>query len=274
MRTGCGVLLMLAMTVSGSAFAKGLECDQSQKQCMIDNARLSIGDKVGVFNGDDELVARGEVTDIDGERRAVRIERRYGPIQRGYRLALLGGRDGLSASSYRIHREPGLLEMGASLGVASVAIGEGAPGAEASGYAAYRVAPGLRLLGRFVYETASGDITRYNDNIVSKGNIAMQGIGLLAGGAYTWREGRELSFRGEAGLGMMQVTATVDGDAGAVNDGTNEAHVKNGAQVFGRWSIGARYRFSEWSANLDFAESLVGSALANMVVVGLSRDIH
>src|SRR5690242_19276795 len=100
--------LMAAAAVcgfGGAAFGKAeLQCNRKQTKCVTETTQLTIGDEVGVFNPDGELVATGEVTNMKGERRAVVINKRHGSIHGNYNLALLETKpsDAHFASTYKV----------------------------------------------------------------------------------------------------------------------------------------------------------------------------
>lgn len=260
---------------SNVATARTLQCDHEQHRCVTESTDLAIGDRVGIFNDDHELVAKGEVIGMRGERRAVEIDRRYGVIRRTYTLALLDKRDGTDyARPYTIYHQPAKIDVGAGISYANVSIGNSSPGTEATAYAAWRAIGGLQLVGRGVYLSTSGMLMDYSTpgNAVSR-TIAATGIGLLGGAAYSWRENQLIGFRAEAGAGMMQVNATIDGHQTLVNADETNAHIQNGLLPYGRWSMGTVVNLDAWRLHLAFTESLVSQAFANMLGVAVSHDI-
>lgn len=272
-------VLGLASVLSTPAFArddKELLCNKTQTKCLTESKDLTIGDQVGVFNEDNELVATGEVKAMRGERRAVLINKRHGQISRGYHMALLETNTASDASSstttaYKIYREPSKMKVGAELGYSSWSIGDSSPATEMSVFASWRKWGGMQLIARGVYTAMEGEVTHYGEIDTETLPISMQGMGLLGGVGYIVRESKPLSFRGELGVGGMMVNATVDGDEDRVEE-TN-SHIENGFAPYGRWTLGVIYNIDSWHLHADFAQSLVYDAMANTIAVGVSKDI-
>lgn len=269
--------VFVASLFSSVAFGRSLQCNRQQTKCLTDGTSLTIGDQVGIFNDDGELVATGEVKSMRGERRAVLINKRHGTIRKGYDLALLeqnSSSDASMGSAYKIYREPGKLAVGASLGYSSVSVGEGSPATEFSGYAQWRKWNDLLIIGRGTYSSMEGTVTTNNGFGYENLPISMQAFGALGGLAYILRENKPISFRGEMTLGAMYINANVDGDAGLVDDESTNSKVKNGVAPAGRWSLGVMWNVTgDWHAHADFAQSLVHQAFANTIALGVSKDL-
>jgi hypothetical protein len=262
---------------SGAAFADNLQCNKKQTRCLSESKDLTVGDKVGVFNDDGELVATGQVRSLRGERRAVLIKRRHGAIENGYSLALLETQSSDvslgAATNYRVYREPKTIVAGASVGYSTVSIGTGATGVETSVYGQYRLWREVKLVGRGTYQAIEGEVRhdvgdRYDDLPFSADNI-----GLLGGVAYIMRETKPWSVRTEAAVGLMYVNATIDGDAGMVDEEGSNANVENGFAPAGRWSLGLMWNLGSWHLNADLAQSLVHRAFTNTLAFGAAMDV-
>lgn len=276
MKANLAVLAILAGVAAVPAYGRdGLECNKKQTRCLTETKDLTVGDQVGIFNDDGELVATGEVKGMRGDRRAVLINKKHGSIRRGYNLALLEGQssDASVGPSYKIYREPAKLAAGGSLGYSSISIGEGSPATEMSMYAQWRKWGGLLLIARGVYTATEGEVSYYTDDGLERAPISMSGVGLLGGIGYTLRDTKPISFRGELGLGTMWVNASIDGDPSMVDEVGSKARVKNGFGAYGRGSIGAVWNLSDWHLHADLAESLVYEALAYTLAFGVSKDV-
>jgi hypothetical protein len=261
-----------------TALARSLQCDHTQTHCIVaESTDLTIGDKVGIFNDEGELVATGEVRAMKGERRAVLINERHGPIHKNYKLALLDKNEASDASggvaAYKVYREPPKIEVGASVGFSSVSIGNGSPATEFSVFGQYRKWGGLQLIGRATYLAMEGQLVQYTNSGTQTSPISVSGMGLLGGVGYIARENQLVSFRGELGAGAMMVNATVGGDKDVVNAGETNARVKNGTGLYGRASLGPVLNLDSWHLHLDYAPSLVYQAFCNTIAAGVSKDL-
>ena len=263
--------------LSPAAWAKSLQCNSMQTLCIIsDSSELTIGDRVGVFNADGQLVATAEVSRMRGDRRSLAIASRTGRIERDDRIALLdtSAIDGAAPVEYQKYREPAKYEIGTNLAYSTITLGDSLPGYEASLYVQMRKWGGWQFTGRFVADAVSGK-TSLADGSSDKVPLQVHGFGLLAGAGYEWFRSQPLSVRAEAAVGAMKVNARVDGSADLVDDGTADIHVKNGTSPMARWSIGGVYQMGDhWHAHVDLAESIVYQAFSNMISIGLSRDLN
>ena len=263
--------------LSPAALAKSLQCNSMQTLCIIsDSSELTIGDRVGVFNSDGQLVATAEVSRMRGDRRSLAIAHRTGRIGRDDRIALLdtSAIDGAAPVEYQKYREPAKYEIGTNLAYSTITLGDSLPGYEASLYGQMRQWGGWQFTGRLVVDAVSGK-TSIADGSADKVPLTMHGFGLLGGVGYEWFRSQPLSVRVEAAVGAMKVSALVDGSAEPVNDGTADVHVKNGTAPMARWSMGGVYQMGDhWHAHLDLAESIVYQAFSNMISIGLSRDLN
>jgi len=262
--------------ISTVAAAKPLQCNSVQTLCVVsDRSDLTIGDQVGVFNDDGQLVATAAVSRMRGNKRSLAIASRTGQIAKTDRIALLdtSAIDGTPPPAYAVYREPGKYQVGVSLGYSTITLGTSVPAFEVSPYVQMRTGSGLLLIGRAVYVSASGE-TSHGDVSVNKVPMQMHGMGLLSGLGYEWFTSKPLSLRVEAAVGAMRVDATVDGSSQPVDDGSVDIHVKNGTAPYARWSIGGVYHVGDyWHAHLDVTESLVYQAFTESLVLSLSRDL-
>jgi hypothetical protein len=268
-------VLAATLGVASAARAADLQCNKEQTRCLTETKDLTIGDQVGVFTTDGQLVATGEVKSMHGERRAVLIQKKHGAIRKGYTLALLGDRKSdVSTEAYKIYHEPAKVSFGASLGYSTFNIGEGIAAPELSGYGAYRFGPGFTAIGRAVYVSLNGDVT-HDDGARGDEQLPLTatGIGLLGGVAYTARESKTIGFRGELAAGGLYVAAAVDGDSGLADDPSAHAKLKNGLNPYGRAAVGAMLNFAPWHVHADAAQSLAHEAMAYTLAIGASRDL-
>lgn len=271
------VFSVVAMMVGiSSAHAEEVMCNKKQTKCVTESKVVSIGDRVGFLNDDNELVAVGEVKAMKGERRAVLIKKRHGTIYRDYRLTLLGGvdSDATYSSQYKIYQRPSEMAVGGSVGFSTVNIGEGSPGLETSVYSQWRSWRGINLVARGVFSQVEGSVQHYSETDVENLPMSMTGIGILGGASYIMRQTKPISFRAEAGLGVMYISANIDGDSGKVGEPGYSSKVRNGVGLYGRWSLGAMYNFKkDWHIHADIVQSLAYEAFANTLAGGMSMDL-
>ncbi len=270
------VIGFVALVGFSNAYAEEIMCNKKQTRCVTESQVVSIGDRVGFLNEDNELVAVGEVKGMKGERRAVLVKKRHGTIYRDHRLTLLGGvdSDATNMSQYKIYQRPSEMTVGATAGLATVNIGEGAPGIESTVYGQWRSWNGINLVARGVFSQVEGTVQHYTETAVENSNVSATGLGLLGGISYIMRQTKPLAFRAELGLGLQYISASVDGDAGKIGAHGYNTKVKNGVGAYGRWSLGAMYRVgSNWHVHADVAQSLIHEAFMSTLAGGLSMDL-
>lgn len=255
-----------------------LQCNKQQTQCTTESTRLTIGDRVGVFNDEGEMVASGEVMAMRGEKRAVKIGKRHGRIKGDDRLALLDRgtkSDADAGPSYKYYREPSELAIGVTSGMGSMSVGDSAPALEFSAYGQYKLLGGLKGIGRVVYQAVEGEVTRYGDYEGTETSpFSMTGYGVLGGVAYIARENKPTSIRGELGLGLMNVAASIEGAQGLDEKTTGyTTHLENGLALYGRGSLGAMFNFGDWHLTLDGGWGIVHNTNTTVIAAGLLKDL-
>ena len=270
------VIGFVALVGFSNAHAEEIMCNKKQTRCVTESQVVSIGDKVGFLNEDNELVATGEVKGMKGERRAVLVQKRHGTIYRDHKLTLLGGvdSDATNMTQYKIYQRPSEMTVGGSFGFSTVNIGEGSPGVEATAYGQWRSWRGINLVARGVFSQVEGTVQHYNETEVENSSVSSTGLGLLGGVSYIMRQTKPLSFRAELGLGVQYISATVDGESDKVGAHGYNTKVENGIGAYGRWSLGAMYRLSNnWHVHADLAQSLVHEAFTNTLSGGVSMAL-
>lgn len=276
----CRVTL-LALITAGTAEARSdIQCNKAQTRCFAENLQLSIGDQVGIFNTQGQLVAEAEVTALRGSKRALKIERRHGKISNNHSLALLEQDKafamGPSLSRDNVYREPSAWSVGGSLGLGNTSIGQSSPILESSAYAGWHWLGDAQLIMRGVHQVSSGEVAGYRDetNNLETLPIHVSGFGLLGGLNHTMFRLRKISVRSEAGVGTMHVTAKVDNSTALAEQSGFRTQVENGFQAYARGSIGGMANFGAWHLNGDFVFSLVNDAFTQALAFGVTKDLE
>ena len=263
--------LGISTFLASSVYAEVL-CDSGQKNCYIKSKNYTIGDRVGIFNSDGDLVAAGEIKRMSGQNRAIKIDKRHGYIRRNHRFALLG-HQGMEREQYRIYRNNADHSVGGSFGLASLAVGNQAPAYEFTGFSQWKGWRGLQWVARGTYLSADGSVSKTSDNGIESRSFDLTGIGALGGAAYTIRNSRTVGFRGELGLGLMWASAKVDGSSDLSNDEEYDVDVSNGLGAFGRGGVSAIWNLGAWHVNFEVAQLLIHQTTAVSFAGGIIKDI-
>jgi hypothetical protein len=266
--------LLLGTLVPTISHGESIQCNKKQTACVTENKDWTIGDKVGVFNSEGELIAVGKVKKMRQARRHIGITKRHGKIKSIHNFALLSNSasDVRYRDDYSIYREPAKISAGASAGLTSLAIGNGTPGVEMSIFGQMRKFQGLQLVGRGTYIGASGEVSRTRKEIETE-KLSVDGFGALGGVAYNLRENKKLGFRGELGLGFMYMAADVGGDSALVEDTGYSTHLNDGFGKYLRGSGSVLLNMKDWHVNMEFAYSAIHDARSTAFIGGIIKDI-
>ncbi|MEZ4741579.1 MAG: hypothetical protein R3B45_03895 [Bdellovibrionota bacterium] len=131
------LLLTLILSQASQLMAIDIQCNEHQSRCVTQDKDLVVGDRVGVFNKYNELVAVGKVKTMEGAKRSFKVYKNYGTIYQGYKVSLLDSdinQISQVEERYSLYRPHADYNYGASLGIASLAVGEYLSGVEFSGY--------------------------------------------------------------------------------------------------------------------------------------------
>jgi len=272
------ILAGIAVAYSNQLLADDMLCNKQQTRCFTEDRDLSIGDEVGVFTTKDELVAVGTVRAMRGAKRMVSIKESTGTIRKGYRLALLerNSSDADFSTNYKIYRNQAEISAGASLGMATAGVGQGAVAFDTSAFGAMRLWRDVEMVGRFNYLTFKGSVNRSSPETmgIETAAFSVDGLGLLGGIGYTWMHNNPLSVRGEFGVGFMHVTADVGGDAGDVEGAGYPMLVSNGFGKFIRGGVSGLYNLKDWKLELALSNAWFHEAMATGASLGLIKDLR
>jgi hypothetical protein len=276
MMTSRLVLSFVAIVLSGFAnvaLAGPFACNSEQTYCDIRDKGAAVGDVVGFFNQDDELVAVGSVSKIDGIERRVEFTKKYGGIRKNHTYKILDTTDESELTKkYRVYREDAKISIGGGLGLASIGVGDGASGLLFEGFGGYSLGRGLKVIGRGLFTsvstTANGDI----DAPTKNANYSLTGFGILPAIAYHHNAAKKFSVLAELGLGFMYASSTVDGSSDGIDFYVTE--IENGFGMIMRGSANALFRFDQIQAGVGAAYYRIQSAQGYAISLALAYDLE
>ncbi len=255
-----------------NAWAEKVRCNDRQSECFVYDKSLALGDSVGVFTRDNELVAIGKVEKIDGGERKIDIDKRYGTIQRSHRLALLES-DSMSdiTKSFSIYKQPSKITAGASFGLSKMGVGLGASGMAVDAFGSYSWRKNFELVGRGSFLSVSGQV---NGDIFApfpEAQFSLMGFGIAPGIAYHHNKNRLWSARAEANIGMMYSIAEVEQDDSILKNYVTD--LEPGFGLLSRVEAMAFYRIGDWQPGAGASYLRVQGIQGFNLSVALSRDI-
>ncbi|SME88101.1 hypothetical protein [Pseudobacteriovorax antillogorgiicola] len=264
------LLLIISLLVSSSSFSQGdtLRCNRKQSVCEIQNRRITIGDKIGVFARDGFLVAIGEVMKIRGTLRIIEIKTAYGRILKSHRAEIIRDREAKQPEKF-FKVMKGLKESfwGGHLGIYSMGIGDGITATSFEGQYQWKWKKFTYFIIKSSFITGSGEASA---KLLDVTNTTVDiSVFTVAGGlSEIFRPYEPLSVRasGVAGFGQSSVSLGVDG---SVSDILNDRIVE-GTVLLIHGEVSAFYRMD---AGYHPMVSLNVMSLHNSTNIGFSVGV-
>ena len=269
--------IILAWFVPNLVFAANVRCNQEQTLCQIESTRLGLGDEIGFFTSDNELVARGKVEALKGNLRNIKIEKRFGPIKANMEWKPLSDaptEKAVQEGEFKTYRAPAVWSAGGGYGYSRLGIGDGSTGHEFSGFANWRTWKYFALTGRAALLMASGTVDRNLGAGAESKAFSMFGFGLMPAVSATVLENKLISPRAELGVGLMYISADVGGDAKQVSGKGFNTNVTNGINMFLRGSVEALINLEEWHIQIGVGQSLIAEATGTILYLGAIKDLE
>lgn len=234
-------LLALLVVLWGSiSYAFPFKCDKEQMNCEVQTRRLTVGDKVGIFTSQKQLVALGEVTDIEGSKRVIKITKKWALLLRNHDVEIINDNAFQNPEAYYTIVTPlPPMSWAAQIGIVNLGIGDGFIGTEVSGLFFKHFWRDFSYFGRLHYLTGKG---KASDNLggASSQNVSVSSIGVSGGVSEMILPFAMIAVRldGELGLGMGQVTLA----GGFDEDKVLNSRFKDGLGVYARGGASAVWR--------------------------------
>lgn len=238
------MLRVLLMSLIGFSavplWAMPFKCDKSQNLCEVQTKRMTVGDRVGVFTEDNQLVALGEVTEIRTNSRLVKISKRWGALYRSYEMEIISDEKAENPEKFfKILTPLPELLWGANVGIYRLAVGEGFISPTVEGTVRWWWQRRLYVVGRLHYLTGSGEAS---DNLGGAGtrNVEVTSFGLSAGLSELVAAHEQFAVRLEGDLGVSQTSLGIDGPFD-VEEVINK-RLSNGTGLFARLGASVVWR--------------------------------
>lgn len=234
-------LLALAFVLwSSTSFAFPFKCDKDQAQCEVQTRRLTVGDKVGVFTPEKELVALGEVTDIDGGKRIIKITKKWAILLRSHDIDIIND---LAYSApeahYKIITPLARTAWAGQIALVNIGIGDGFIGTEVSGLFFKHFWRDFSYFGRLHYLTGKGSAS---DNLggIQSLDVNINSMGASGGVSEMILPFAAIAIRLDAEVGFGVGTVTLSGDYD--KDKILNSRFKDGMGIYARGGAAAVWR--------------------------------
>lgn len=244
----CTAVLFLSSQLAFSRPVK-LKCNKKQKECELEDRRLTVGDKVGVFSPEGHLHAVGEVIEIKGEKRIVKIKKRYSKILKKHRAQIIKDKEAKSPKKYfTVAEAPAEWEIGGNAGLYFMEVGDGFSAFTLEGIGQWNWRKHTYFYGKFGLLSGSGKASAKLQSINST-SVDVSAY-MLSGGIYEIFFPYEVvSLRTGASFGFAQTSISLGADA-SVSDVLNNRIVDGTVLLFGGEAT-AIYKWKKYKPTLS-----------------------
>lgn len=234
---------LLALTFvlwSTASHAFPFKCDKEQTNCEVQTRRLTVGDKVGFFTSEKQLVALGEVTDIDGAKRIIKVTKKWSLLLRNHDVDIINDNAFQNPDAYYSIVTPlPPMSWAVQLAMVNLGIGDSFIGTEVSGLFFKHFWRDFSYFGRLHYLTGKGTAS---DNLggASSRTLTVSSIGLSGGVSELLLPFATIAVRlnGELGFGRGKVTL----EGGFDEDKVLNSRFKDGFGIYVRGGAAAVWR--------------------------------
>lgn len=266
------MFFMISLVWTSPLFAQNFRCDQTSIHCLIADKSLTAGDRVGFFDPDNNLVAVGKVTGIVGKdgHREVEITEVFSRITQSSIPKRL--KDGDNAS-HPLARRLFPKSLGLAAAAARLQVLDGLDGQEYNLFLAGRLSSGFSVVLRSIYAVVSGTVVKSDWYATSEQDTVIQGLGLASGVSYEALPNRLVSFRGEFGLGVMAVDASIGENISVEEVGLGNS-IRNGANMLVRASGSALLNVTpDWHLELSLTDNFIFQSHLTSLGLGIVKDL-
>ena len=266
------LLALIFVLWSTASHAFPFKCDKEQMQCEVQTRRLTVGDKVGIFTPEKQLVAVGEVTDIDGAKRIVKITKKWSTLLRTHDVDIINDNAFQNPTQYYTIVTPlASMSWAVQVSMVNLGIGDGFIGTELSGLFFKHFWRDFSYYGRLHYLTGKGTAS---DNLggASSQSVTVSSMGLSGGISEMLLPFATIAVRldGELGFGMGKVVL----DGGFDEDKVLNSRFKDGFGVYARGGAAAVWRRDGLQPELGLAVLRLHNSNNPAFFIGLNGTIR
>lgn len=263
---------VLSLFLASAAFAMPFKCDKQQTLCEVQTKRLTVGDKVGIFAGDGQLAAIGEVVEIRSKSRMVKITQKWANFYRSYEMEVIDDEKAKNPEkNFRIITPLPELSWGFDLGAVNMGIGDSFVGTSLEGGAYWLLWRDIFLTGRLHFITGEG---KASDNLgagVAAADLSVTSAGLSVGFSELLAPYQTIALRMDLDLGFSHATVTLPGslDEGSVLNN----RIKDGVGLYLRAGVAAIWRRDGLQPEVGFNFLRLQSSNNPGLFIGISAPI-
>ena len=272
------LFFLLSLVWTSPLLAYNFRCDKDAINCLVDDKSLAVGDYAGFFDSDGRLVAVGQITAIKNGHRELEISETFNRITRSLQVRLITKEDYARLQErFPVPRRMFPQALGIAVAATKLRVLSGFNGQEYNLFFAGRISSGFSVVLRSVYAVVSGTATERKWDgalyVSSEQDTTIQGLGLTSGIAYEALPHNIVSFRGEFGLGLMSVKASV-GENASLQDVKLDEHIQDGANILVRVSGSALLNVThDWHLELMLTENYIFHSHLTSLGLGVVKDL-
>ncbi len=270
---------LLSLIWTSPLLAYNFRCDKNSINCLVDDKNLTVGDYAGFFDGDGRIVAVGQVTAIKNGHREVEISETFNRITRNLQVRMIPKEDYERLQErFPMPRRMFPKSLGLAVSYAELLVLDGFKGQEYDLFFAGRLGSGFSVTLRSLYMVVAGTAIerKYyeSERRHTKQDITIQGLGLTSGIAYEALPHNIVSLRGELGLGLMAVDASV-GDNATLQTVELDDQIQDGINALGRASGSAILNIThDWHLELMLAINYIRpKSFLTSLGLGIVKDL-
>ena len=272
------LFFLLSLIWTSPLFAYNFKCDRRAINCLVADKSLTVGDYAGFFDQAGRLVAVGQIIGIKDSYREVEISETFNRITPDLRVKLIAKEDHERLQErFQVPRRMFPKALGLAVAAAKWRVLNGFNGQEYNLFFSGRLSNHFSVVLRSMYAVVSGTATeRKYDGAVyfsAERDTTIQGLGLTSGIAYEALPNSIISLRGELGLGLMSINASV-GENSSLQAVKLDEHIQDGVNMLVRASGSALFNVThDWHLELMLTENYIFRSHLTSVGLGVIKDL-
>lgn len=272
------LFFLLSLVWTSPLFASNFKCDRSAINCLVADKRLTVGDYAGFFDQAGRLVAVGQIIGIRDGYREVEISETFNRITPDLRVKLIAKEDHKRLQEhFQMPRRMFPKALGLAVSAAKWRVLNGFNGQEYNLFFSGRLSNHFSVVLRSMYAVVSGTATerKYDGALYfsAERDTTIQGLGLTSGLAYEALPNSIISLRGELGLGLMSINASV-GENSSLQAVKLDEHIQDGVNMLVRASGSALFNVThDWHLELMLTENYIFRSHLTSVGLGVIKDL-
>ncbi len=269
----CFLSFILACSIfSIESYAATFKCDKNQTLCEAQAKRWTVGDKIGVFNEEKQLVALGEVVEIKGNNRIVKITQKWGTLLRNHSMDFVEDNEYRNPLQYFKSYTPlPQWAWGVGLGIVTLGVGDTFTSSFFGGELDYLLTGSLYLTANLHYLSGSG---KASDNLGDAGvqSVSVTAYGASIGVAQVVAPLQLFSIKIGADLGISSDTVTLSGDFDEKKVLNNR--IVDGSNLYARVLASAVYRRDGIQPELGFTYTHIHQSNSPGLFMGITANVN